>query len=527
MSHMIALLGAGRWGEKLLRILYQRNVLGWVYVRSPEKYERLRSAYPKVRWTNDLTEIWQASTCRAVVIATPAPTHPELIEAALLAGKDVLCEKPIAFSAAQVRRLMTLAEERSLLLMGGHVLHYHPAVEIIQQLLSEGKLGRLLTFQAERTALGRFPLSEDALWGLAIHDLGLLYHLLGTHPVESKAHAQASTAPNQADTIWIHLNYASGLQGGIFASWAFPERRRRLMLIGTEGMLTFREDGEKPELTFYPHRFVWHNGQEPRLQLAEATESFPLPPIEPLSAEIEAFLQAIETRREPRTAIRFLQPVIALAEKLHRQLFPEAESPRNYFVHPTALVDEDVEIGEGTRIWHFSHILRGSRIGKNCVLGQNVVVGPFVRVGNNCKIQNNVSLYYGVELEDGVLCGPSCVFTNDKYPRAFIERRNEFLQTRVRQGATLGANATIMCGTTIGRFAMVGAGAVVLHDVPDHALVVGNPARQVGWVCECGETLQEVQPEALYYCNRCDLTYRRTLKGLEKVSDSRSVDTLP
>jgi UDP-2-acetamido-3-amino-2,3-dideoxy-glucuronate N-acetyltransferase len=138
-------------------------------------------------------------------------------------------------------------------------------------------------------------------------------------------------------------------------------------------------------------------------------------------------------------------------------------------------------------------------------------------VGNNCKIQNNVSLYYGVELEDGVLCGPSCVFTNDKYPRAFIERRNEFLQTRVRRGATIGANATIMCGTTIGRFAMVAAGAVVTQDVPDHALVVGNPARQVGWVCECGETLEEKQPDSLYYCERCDLYYQRTLKGLEKI----------
>lgn len=516
MSHGIALIGAGRWGEKLLRVLYQRGVLKRIYVRSPEKYESLRRTYPGVCWSSDLTEIWEDPGCRAVAIATPAPTHPELIERALRAGKDVFCEKPLAFSVAQVRYLADLAAEKGLLLMGGHILHYHPAVEVIQSFLAEGRIGRLLTFHAERTGLGRFPLTEDALWGLAIHDLGLLSYLLGTQPIEAKAHAQASTATVQADTVWIHLKYASGLQGEILASWTFPERRRRLTLIGTEGMLTFSEESEKPVLNYHAHRFIWHNGQDPHLKPADTVETIPVPATEPLAAEIDAFLQAIETRQEPRTSARALEPVIALAEKLHRQLFPEAEGSRDYFVHPTALVDENVEIGEGTKIWHFSHILRGSRIGKNCVLGQNVVVGPFVRVGNNCKIQNNVSLYYGVELEDGVLCGPSCVFTNDKYPRAFIERRNEFLQTRVRQGATLGANATIMCGTTIGRFAMVGAGAVVLHDVPDHALVVGNPARQVGWVCECGETLRELKPDELYYCDRCDLTYERTLKGLQK-----------
>jgi UDP-2-acetamido-3-amino-2,3-dideoxy-glucuronate N-acetyltransferase len=242
-------------------------------------------------------------------------------------------------------------------------------------------------------------------------------------------------------------------------------------------------------------------------------EAVPFEVVEPLTAELQHFLSCIEGQATPQTPAEAILPAIALAERLYRQVRPEAAPALPYFVHPTALIDEEVEIGEGTKIWHFSHILRGSRIGKNCVLGQNVVVGPFVKVGNNCKIQNNVSLYYGVELEDGVLCGPSCVFTNDKYPRAFIERRNEFLQTRVRRGATLGANATIMCGVTIGQFAMVGAGAVVTQDVPDYALVVGNPARQVGWVCTCGETLSQ-RHEGLWHCQRCDTLYQETLKGL-------------
>lgn len=513
----IGLIGVGRWGEQLLRVLHSSQTLGWVYTRSSEKRAILRAAYPDISWVGNLEEMWSESACRGVVIATPAATHPYLIEAALSAGKDVFCEKPIAFSVAQLQRLIEIADSRGRLLMGGHILHYHPAVEKIQALLREGALGKLLTFQAERTGLGRFPLSEDALWGLAIHDIGLLLYLLNELPSKGEAHAQATLTASMPETVWIDLEFSSGLRGQIFASWMQPERRRKLTLVGTEGMLVFSEEKGKPELCFYPHRLRWMEGRIPTLSVAARQELIPLPDYEPLAAEMEHFLSCVQHRTEPRTSARALLPVIQLTEKLYRRLFPEAQGPVPYFIHPTALVDEDVEIGEGTKIWHFSHILKGSRIGKNCVLGQNVVVGPFVRVGNNCKIQNNVSLYYGVELEDGVLCGPSCVFTNDKYPRAFIERRNEFLQTRVKQGATLGANATIMCGTTIGRFAMVGAGAVVLHDVPDHALVVGNPARQVGWVCECGETLKEVEPEKLYSCERCDLSYRRTLKGLERI----------
>ncbi|MGC8814138.1 acyltransferase [Dictyoglomus sp.] len=179
----------------------------------------------------------------------------------------------------------------------------------------------------------------------------------------------------------------------------------------------------------------------------------------------------------------------------------------HYFVHESSYVDEGVEIGEGTKIWHFCHILRGSKIGKNCVLGQNVMVGPNVKIGNNVKIQNNVSVYEGVEIEDDVFCGPSCVFTNVINPRAFIERKNEFKKTKVKKGATIGANATIVCGVTIGEYAFVGAGAVVTKDVLPYALVVGVPARQIGWVCKCGVRL-EFDDNGKAVCKACGEKYR-------------------
>ena len=185
------------------------------------------------------------------------------------------------------------------------------------------------------------------------------------------------------------------------------------------------------------------------------------------------------------------------------------------FVHPSAVIDDGAEIGPGSKIWHFCHVMPGARIGADCVLGQNVIVGPNVRVGDGVKIQNNVSVYAGVTLEDEVFCGPSCVFTNVLTPRAFVERKDEFSPTLVRRGATIGANATIVCGVTVGRYAMVGAGAVVTKDIAGHALVIGNPARPAGWVSRSGERLGED-----LICPRSGERYRQTTDGLEPVSAS-------
>src|SRR5256885_14514599 len=162
----------------------------------------------------------------------------------------------------------------------------------------------------------------------------------------------------------------------------------------------------------------------------------------------------------------------------------------DFFVHESSYVDEGAQIGAGTKIWHFCHIMPGAVIGERCNLGQNVVVMDGVRIGNNVKIQNNVSVYEGVELEDDVFCGPSMVFTNVGTPRSHVNRRGEYERTLVKQGASIGANATVVCGNTLGRYSFVGAGAGVTKDVKDYALVVGNPAKQIGWMCACGERLK-------------------------------------
>lgn len=188
----------------------------------------------------------------------------------------------------------------------------------------------------------------------------------------------------------------------------------------------------------------------------------------------------------------------------------------DYFVHPSSVVDDGAAIGRGTKIWHFCHVMPGAVIGERCNLGQNVVVMPGTRIGNNVKIQNNVSIYEGVVLEDDVFCGPSCVFTNVVNPRSRISRQHEYRPTLVKRGATIGANATIVCGLTLGEYAFIGAGAVVTSDVPAYALMVGVPARRVGWMCQCGERLHPAQGRAA--CAACGAAYEESGGALRPIT---------
>ena len=187
----------------------------------------------------------------------------------------------------------------------------------------------------------------------------------------------------------------------------------------------------------------------------------------------------------------------------------------NYIIHESSFVDDDVSVGEGTKVWHFSHIQKGAKIGKNCSLGQNVNISNNVKIGDGCKIQNNVAVYEGVELEDYVFCGPSCVFTNDLTPRAkFPKGSANYVKTLIKEGASIGANATIVCGNIIGRWAMIGAGAVVTTNVPNHALMLGIPASQAGWACTCGTIL----PTDLV-CNACGRRFIKDENGISEFNE--------
>ncbi len=252
-----------------------------------------------------------------------------------------------------------------------------------------------------------------------------------------------------------------------------------------------------------------------------------IPEAEPLRLECEHFLDSFTNGSRPQTdgeeGLRVLKILNAAQRSLNKNgctvslqssALPDTRPliPDTCFIHESAYIDENVHIGQGTKIWHFSHILKNCTIGETCNIGQNVVIGPDVTIGKECKIQNNVSVYKGVTLEDGVFCGPSMVFTNIYNPRAQIVKMDQVRPTRVKQGATFGANCTIVCGTTIGRYAFIGAGAVVTKNVPDYALVIGNPAKQIGWACECGERLSDGLE-----CLSCRAKYEVVGEGIKSI----------
>jgi len=296
-------------------------------------------------------------------------------------------------------------------------------------------------------------------------------------------------------------------------------------VVGDRKMAVFDDVEKKDKLLLYPHSIDWKN----HLPVANKAEAQPVSfeAGEPLYNECRHFLDCLRTRAHPRTdgeeglrVLTVLQQCEDSLESKGGKTGAKANGPvasQDYFVHDSAFVDSGVQIGTGTSIWHVSHILKGSRIGKNCKIGQNVVIGPNATIGDGVKIQNNVSVYEGVTLEDHVFCGPSMVFTNVINPRSEIPRMKELKPTLIKRGTTLGANATILCGITVGQYAFIGAGAVVTKDVPDYALLVGNPARMAGWMCACGVKLQMDGNQGR--CPGCTKQYTKDSQGVQPVGE--------
>jgi len=515
----IAVVGTGYWGKNLVRNFHALGALHTVCDTNPETLSAFIEQYPGTCGASSYVDVLNNPEVRGVVLATPAPTHASMAREALLAGKDVYVEKPLCLSEVEGDKLNKLAAGKGRVLMVGHLLWYHPVVLKLKELVDNGELGRIRYIYSHRLNIGKLRREENVLWSFAPHDVSVILGLTGEMPETIRSQGGNFLHQEIADTTVTLLNFASGVRAHIFVSWLHPFKEQKLVVVGERQMAVF--DDTVPwenKLQLYPHSIDW-NGNVPVANKAEAV-SVVVEQDEPLRAECAHFLLCIESRRSPRTdgeeGLRVLTVLNACQKSLENLEPVRLSASRvttDYDVHGSAVVDTGVDIGRGSKIWHFSHVLTGSVVGEDCRIGQNVVIGPRAVVGNGCKIQNNVSVYEGVTLEDHVFCGPSLVFTNVYNPRAEIPRMGELRKTLVKKGATLGANATIVCGITVGRYAFVGAGSVVTRNVDDYAMMVGNPARRIGWVCRCGERLGED-----LRCLVCEVQYREGASGLEQVS---------
>jgi len=517
-TQKIALLGCGAWGKNHLRIWAELGVLSIVCDASEERLRFAREQVPGLETTRDISALLGRKDITGVVIATPAATHGDLALRCLQAGKDVFVEKPMALTAAEGRRVVQAADKYDRVLMVGHVLVYHPAVRELNRLAHKGELGQIRYIYSNRLNLGKIRTEENSLWSFAPHDVALVIDLLGgMAPRVLTCVGGAYLTPDVADVTLTTLTFGGEVRAHIFVSWLHPFKEQRFVVVGDRQMAVFDDTLPWPEkLVLYPHKVDWMEGQIPVANKAEATP-VALEANEPLRAECQHFLHCMHTRETPLSggvsALRVLQVLEAAQRSLDKGGEPvrglpdgAGSPPSSYTAHATATIDEGTDIGAGTHVWHYSHIMSGASLGTGCNVGQNVFIGPKARIGNGVKIQNNVSVYDGVTLQDDVFCGPSMVFTNVLNPRSAVEKKDQFRRTLIKRGATLGANCTIVCGNTVGRYALVGAGAVVTGNVPDHAIVWGVPARQSGWACVCGETL--VVEEKLASCEACNRDYR-------------------
>lgn len=497
----VAVIGCGYWGKNLVRDFAALGALAAVVDENPQTRAALSAQYNCAAL--DLDAALADPAIDGVVIAAPAEHHFMLAKRALEAGKHVFVEKPLALKVRDGEALVKLAADRGLRLMVGHLLQYHPAFLALKEFVNAGKIGRLRYVYSNRLSYGILRREEDVLWSFAPHDLSMILGLVGEEPDAVEATSAPLLHPTIGDFCQVQLRFPSGVQGHVFCSWLHPFKEQRLVAVGERGMVVFEDSAKNPadKLKHYAHTVEWVNGA-PRAVKGPEENGSPIPfgSGNPLKDECAHFLESIASGRAPRTDGPEGLRVLSVLERASASLqgakdgrrpsvHPGARLAQGVYVDETALVDDRVSIGKGTKIWHFSHILGDVAIGESCNIGQNVVIGPKVTIGNKVKIQNNVSVYEGVVLEDGVFCGPSCVFTNVNNPRAEIVRKAEYRPTLVRRGVTIGANATIVCGHELGAYAFIAAGAVVAKDVPAFALMAGVPARRIGWMSHAGSRL--------------------------------------
>lgn len=533
MGKAVAVIGMGYWGKNLVRNFYQLDALKMVCDADADREKIITENYPGVAFTTSIDDVFSNPDIPAVAIATPAATHFALAKEAILSGKDVYVEKPLALSEKEGKELVDLAEKHHRLIMVGHILQYHPAVRKLKEMVRAGELGQLRYIYSNRLSMGKIRTEENILWSFAPHDISVILGLTGAEPERISCRGGAYLSENVADATLSVFNFPGGVRAHIFVSWLHPFKEQRLVVVGSEKMAVF-EDTADDKLVVYPHRVEWKNNVPAAIKAEKTVVEIATE--EPLKNECAHFISCVEKRETPLTdgveGLNVLRVLNTCQESLEKggeplNLKVQEETAPAFFAHPQAMVHPSAEVGQGTKIWQFSHIMKNAKIGNHCVFGQNCSVEPDVIVGDGVKAQNNVTLYTGTIVEDYVFLGPSCVLTNVTNPRSEVNRHSLYENTILKRGCSIGANATIVCGITLGRYSFIGSGAVITKDVPDYALMVGVPAKQVGWVSRHGLPLKEKDAEDVYTCPESGLKYKEVEPGVLRCLDIDEEEPLP
>lgn len=493
MDIKIGLIGGGYWGKNLIRDFFKLGVLHTICDINQDSLNKYKDIYENVKMTTNWNDIILNKEINAVCISLPAIMHYKFAKKALENNKNVFVEKPITLDILEAEELVKLAKERNLILMVGHLLQYHPAIIKIKELIKNDKIGKIKNIISNRLNLGKFRVAENVLWSFAPHDISVILSLCDNEfPDRIKCTGKDFITKDVHDITNTVLFYdKKDIYVNINVNWLNPYKEQKMVIIGEKGMLVFDDTQLKEKLTYFGPYIAW-SSSVPTVPSSIKNEGINIDldlSKSPLELECKHFIECCMNKTSVLTdgleGLRVLKILKYSMESLNKNKEIKFHKD-NYFCHKSAIIDNGALIGNNTKIWHFSHISTDCFIGDNCNIGQNVYIAPKSKIGNNCKVQNNVSIYSGIQCEDYVFLGPSCVLTNDINPRAQYSKNGKYMKTYIEKYATVGANATIVCGNRIGHHALVGAGAVVTKDVKPYAIVVGNPAKQIGEIDKFG-----------------------------------------